>query len=66
MAKWYRSYEYKGKEGEASFEADDEFDAESESYHWENDFLVGKDKDDFEWTSSPYDFQTMIESKRSD
>lgn len=61
--KWYRSYEYQRKEGEVSFDADSELDAENESFHWEEGFMQGKNRDDFEWTSSPYDRETMIKSE---
>lgn len=53
---YHRSYECDGKEGEAEFWAEDDFDAESESDHWQESYCQGHPEryESFEWTGSAY------------
>jgi hypothetical protein len=59
--RYYRSYTYQGKDAEASCEADNEQDAESEFDYFEQDLLRGDSMAAFEWTSSIYNFKTKVE-----
>ena len=62
--KFYRSFKWKGEEREECFEADNELDAESDSYYFEQDITRGDSSDSFEWTSGIYDFETKIKTQQ--
>lgn len=52
--RFYRTYIFKGIEYEASVEADNELDAETEFFYFEQDKCSGDEMEEFEWSSSIY------------
>lgn len=64
--RFYRTYQYKGKEQEVSCDADDELDAETEFFYIEQEIVDNQNDSEFEWTSPIYDLKTKIESKGSE